>query len=219
MLYDVDLEVSDARRVALLGRNGAGKTTLLKSVMNLEPRVSGSLSWEGRPLAGTPTHRRAQMGLTMVPEERRILPQLSVLENLRMSWAAVPRAERRQAPEDIIATYPLLAPISNRMGGLLSGGQQQLLAMARAALSRPKLLLLDEPTEGLAPVIVEQLAEHVLEICRSEGCGLLLCEQSIWFARRCTEHVYVLDTGRIVFSGSWEAFDADKDVQARALSV
>ena len=219
VLHGLDLTIGPGERVALLGRNGAGKSTLLKSLVNAGPSVRGTIRWQQRDLTTLPSHARAALGIAFVPEDRRILGSLTVLENLRMAWSGTPRARRRQAPDEVLARFPLLVPIRDRLGGLLSGGQQQLLALARAAITNPGLLLLDEPTEGLAPVIVEELVRDVREICHANGTGLLLCEQSIWFARRCTDTVHLLDTGRLVFSGSWQQFDQDQDLRLRYLGV
>ncbi len=218
VLHGVDLRIAAGERVALLGRNGAGKSTLLKGLTNAGPTVRGQVRWMQRDLAGMPTHARAELGIAFVPEDRRILGSLTVEENLRMGWDGTPKPRRKFSPEQILQQYPMLVPIRNRPGGLLSGGQQQLLALARAAISNPALLLLDEPTEGLAPVIVEQMVQDVQRIC-SDGASLLLCEQSVWFARRCTERVHLLDCGRLVFSGSWDDFDADADLRQRYLGV
>ncbi|HSV83294.1 MAG TPA: ABC transporter ATP-binding protein [Ramlibacter sp.] len=219
ILHGIDLQIRAGERVALLGRNGAGKSTLLKSVTNAGPTVRGKLSWNSRDLAGLASHHRADLGISFVPEDRRILGDLTVLENLRMGWAGTPKARRKHKPEAVLAQYPMLAPIRDRLGGLLSGGQQQILALARAAIASPGLLLLDEPTEGLAPVIVEHLVQDVRRICDESGAALLLCEQSVWFSRRCTDRVHLLDSGRLVFSGSWDEFDENKELRLRYLGV
>ncbi|MCB1376493.1 MAG: ATP-binding cassette domain-containing protein, partial [Rhodobacteraceae bacterium] len=177
------------------------------------------VSWKGRDLGRMPSHQRAELGLCLVPEDRRILGGLTVLENLRVAYTGVPPSRRSATPDETIERFPMLVPIRDRAGGVLSGGQQQLLALARAAIANPSLLLLDEPTEGLAPVIVEELAEDVMRICEENECTLLLCEQSVWFSRRCTEHVHIIDSGKIVFSGGWDEFDANQDIQARHLAV
>lgn len=219
VLHGIDLAIPAGGRVALLGRNGAGKSTLLKSVMNAGPTVSGSLQWGGQSLKGLTPFERAHLGIAFVPEDRRILGSLTVLENLKMAMTGIPAARRSASPEEVLAQFPMLGPIRDRSGGVLSGGQQQMLALARAAIANPSLLLLDEPTEGLAPVIVEQLALDVLRICEGGKCSLLLCEQSVWFSRKCTEYVHLIDSGRLVFSGTWEEFDANADVRNKHLGV
>ena len=219
ILHRISITVAQAGRVAILGRNGAGKTTLLKSVMNGDPRVAGSVVWDGQELGAMPSFKRARLGLALVPEDRRIFTHVTVAENIAMArYATSP--ERPAIPASgIIARFPMLQPLAQRLGGQLSGGQQQMLAVARAIAARPRLMLLDEPTEGLAPVIVEQMARDVLEVCTQDKVALLLSEQNIWFARRCTEYVYVLATGRIVFEGSWAEFDATGEEAKKHLAV
>jgi len=218
-LHGVSLSIPKHGRVAMLGRNGAGKSTFLKSVMGAGPTVRGRICWNGQDLAGLAPHRRAQLGIAFVPEDRRILGGLTVLENLRMAMEGTPADRRTAAPEQVLAEYPMLVPLRDRYGGFLSGGQQQLLALARAAITNPALLLLDEPTEGLAPVIVEAMVQDVRRICDNRGCALLLCEQSLWFSRKCTDYVMIVDTGHLVFSGTWAEFDANPDIRDRHLAV
>lgn len=219
ILHGIDLAVPALGRVAVIGRNGAGKSTLLKSIMNAGPTVDGELRWEGRSIANLPTFKRARLGLQLVPEDRRIYQHLTVLENIQMaSYAAMPGRPPLPA-EQVVDRFPMLQPIKERGGGQISGGQQQMVAIARAIACRPRLLLLDEPTEGLAPAIVEQLAESVREICETEQAALLLCEQNIWFARQTTDSVLVMDTGRIAFSGSWKEFDGNPEIKQRHLAV
>ena len=219
ILHRISITVAQAGRVAILGRNGAGKTTLLKSVMNGDPRVAGSVVWDGQELGAMPAFKRARLGLALVPEDRRIFTHVTVAENIALArYATSP--ERPAIPaSEIIARFPMLQPLAQRLGGQLSGGQQQMLAVARAIAARPRLMLLDEPTEGLAPVIVEQMARDVLEVCTQDKVALLLSEQNIWFARRCTEYVYVLASGRIVFEGSWAEFDATGEEAKKHLAV
>jgi branched-chain amino acid transport system ATP-binding protein len=219
VLYDVSLSVGAGARVALMGRNGAGKSSFVKSVMNAGPQAKGAIRWNGADLGRRSPHQRAQAGFCFVPEDRRILGSLTTLENLRMAWEGTPRARRSRTPEQVLAQFPMLGPIKDRLGGVLSGGQQQLLALARAEIQNPTLLLLDEPTEGLAPKIVEELTVDVRRICDETGCALILCEQSIWFSRQCTEEVHVLDSGRLVFTGTWDEFDANPAIRTRHLSV
>lgn len=219
ILHGIDLQIPAGGRVALLGRNGAGKSTLLKSLTNSGPSVKGDLRWNGQDLKGLASYARAHLGIAFVPEDRRILGSLSVLENLKMAWTGTPEARRTATPEQVLQQFPMLVAIKDRAGGVLSGGQQQLLALARAAITNPTLLLLDEPTEGLAPIIVEQLAQDVLRICKHSDCSLLLCEQSVWFSRKCTDFVQLIDSGRLVFSGTWQEFDANGEVRMKHLGV
>ncbi|CAM3500622.1 ABC transporter ATP-binding protein [Polaromonas hydrogenivorans] len=219
ILHGIDLKIPAGARVALLGRNGAGKSTLLKSLTNAGPTVKGELRFNGEDLHGLASFDRARMGIAFVPEDRRILGSMSVLENLKMAWKGTPESRRTNSPEEMLKQFPMLIPIKDRAGGLLSGGQQQILAMARAAIANPTMLLLDEPTEGLSPLIVEQLVQDVKQICQRCESSLLLCEQSVWFSRKCTDYVHLIDSGRLVFSGTWADFDANDDVRMKYLGV
>ena len=219
ILQGIDLSIADRMRIAVLGRNGAGKTTLLKSIMNGGPRVAGTLRWIDRDLAGLSDFKRARLGLCLVPEDRRIFSHLTVLENLRLAHAAADPARGTRSPEELIRRFPMLEALKERGGGQLSGGQQQMLAVARGFAARPRLLLLDEPTEGLAPIIVQQMARQLRESCDLDGTGLLLCEQNLWFARQCTEFVYVIDAGHVVFKGDWQEFDRNSHVKDKYLAV
>jgi branched-chain amino acid transport system ATP-binding protein len=219
ILQGIALSVAAGKRVAVLGRNGAGKSTLFKSIMNAGPRVIGTVNWNGQALGHMAAFRRARMGLALVPEDRRIFSQMTVMENLIVAREAAPKGSKTVNPEDMFNMFPMLSDLRERFGNQLSGGQQQMVAVARGFMACPQLLLLDEPTEGLAPVIVEQMAKSVVAMCESTGASLLLSEQNIWFARHCTDYLYVLDTGRPVFHGDWAAFDADGQVKARYLAV
>jgi ABC-type branched-subunit amino acid transport system ATPase component len=219
ILHGIDLKIPSGGRVALLGRNGAGKSTLLKSLTNAGPTVKGSVLFRGQELDGLASFDRARLGIAFVPEDRRILGSMTVLENLRMAWKGTPEERRTDTPEQVLKQFPMLIPIKDRAGGLLSGGQQQMVAMARAAIANPTMLLLDEPTEGLSPLIVEQLVNDVLRICQRKETSLLLCEQSVWFSRKCTDYVHLIDSGRLVFSGTWADFDANDEVRMKYLGV
>ena len=219
ILHDINLKVAERARVSILGRNGAGKTTLLKSIMNGEPKVCGGVAWDGKPLNGMPAFQRARLGMALVPEDRRIFTHITVVENIEMAVHAANPARPAIPAAEVIADIPMLQPLAARLGGQLSGGQQQMLAVARAIAARPRLMLLDEPTEGLAPVIVEQLAADVKKVCNRDGVALLLSEQNIWFSRQCTDYVYILATGRIAFEGSWKEFDAAGESAKRHLAL
>jgi ABC-type branched-subunit amino acid transport system ATPase component len=219
ILHGVSVAVPEGARVAVLGRNGAGKTTLLKSIMNAGPRVVGQVIWRGRELGNAPAYRRARMGIALVPEDRRIFDHLTVRENVAIAAYGARPSGASFDPMTVIDKIPMLKPLADRLGAAMSGGQQQMLAVARGIAAAPALMMLDEPTEGLAPRIVEDMAVGIAETCAREGVGLLLCEQNIWFARRCTDRLYVIDTGRIVFEGAWMEFDADPAVATRYLAV
>lgn len=219
ILHDVSFSMAEGARMAILGRNGAGKSTLLKSIMNAGPRVEGAISFRDRQLEGTAVDQRARLGLSLVPEERRIFGHLSSYENLKIARYGA-ASEREPIDVDaLIGRFPMLVPLRDRPGSQMSGGQQQMLAVARGIASRPHIMLLDEPTEGLAPVIVAELARDVVACCKDYGIGLLLAEQSIWFARQCTDHVLIVDTGRIAFSGSWQEFDDNPEKARRHLAL
>lgn len=219
ILHDINLSVAAGQRTTVLGRNGAGKSTLLKSIANSGPRVDGNVTIEGQTLGRRAWFRRAKGGLALVPEDRRIFTHITVEENIELGRFSASAERPAIAPEQIYEWFPMLGPLRARLGGQLSGGQQQMLSVARAVASRPKILLLDEPTEGLAPVIVENLAKIVSEICTDLGITLLLVEQNIWFGRQTTSNVYVLGTGVVVFSGSWEEFDRDESIRNRHLAI
>lgn len=219
ILQGIDVKVGAQQRVAIVGRNGVGKSTLLKSIMNAGPRVVGDVALDGSRLGSLPEFKRARMGMALVPEDRRILTHLTVLENLTMAARAVPKDRKALDPEEVLNRFEMLVPLRDRLSGRLSGGQQQMLAVARAIVSKPRVMLLDEPTEGLAPVIVQLLAQEVVKCCEESGAALLLCEQNLWFARRCTQYLYVLDSGRVVFEGTWQEFDENEHIKHRYLSV
>ena len=219
ILHGVSLQVAEGARVAVVGRNGAGKSTLFKSIMNAGPRVSGRVIWEGADLGTMQPFKRARLGLALVPEDRRIFGHVTVLENIEMARHGARKDITLDTAESVLTRFPMLIPIRNRLGNQLSGGQQQMVAVARAVAAKPKLMLLDEPTEGLAPVIIEKLAHDVVSVCNETGAGLLLSEQNLWFARQCTSRVYVLDTGRIVFDGDWAALDSQPEIKQRYLVV
>jgi ABC-type branched-subunit amino acid transport system ATPase component len=219
ILHDISLDVAAGERIAVLGRNGAGKSTLLKSIMNAGPTVRGAVRLDGKSLGSMSASDRVRRGMSLVPEDRRIFTHVTVGENIRLAQHGTGRREGLPTLEEVIAKFPLLKDLVGRMGGQLSGGQQQVLAVARSIAARPRLMLLDEPTEGLAPIIVEDLAEKIVEACDAYGISLLLAEQSLWFARQCASRVMVLDSGTLVFSGTWSEFDKSIDLVERYLAV
>lgn len=203
ILWDVDLTVSPGSRTCLMGRNGMGKTTLLKCIMGLLPTASGAIGFEGDDLAKASAEERARRGIGYVPQGRDIFPQLTVEENLRLGLG-IRRNGLRAVPERIFQLFPVLKQMLRRRGGDLSGGQQQQLAIARALVLEPKLLILDEPTEGIQPNIVHEIGDIVLKLNKEEGLTVLLVEQKLPFARRVASEFCILDKGRRVAVGPIE---------------
>jgi ABC-type branched-subunit amino acid transport system ATPase component len=219
ILHGVSLRIAPGEGVALVGRNGAGKSTLLKAVMDAGPRVHGAVRLDDRLLAGIPTHRRARLGLALVPEDRRMFAHLTILQTLRMAASAVPAGTAVPDAAGILARFPIIAGLAGRRGSALSGGQQQMVAVARGLAAAPRLLMLDEPTEGLAPLIVAELADRIRELRGREAPALIVAEQNLAFARALTDRVVLIDSGRIVFDGSWTQFDGDPGLARRHLAL
>jgi branched-chain amino acid transport system ATP-binding protein len=216
ILHGIDLRVARGEIVCLLGLNGMGKTTTLRTVMGLVERAEGQLSLGGVPLTG-PTYRRANMGVTLVPEDRKVFPNLTVEEN--MAVAAMPgRAGAGLTLDRVLKLFPRLEERSRQKGGTLSGGEQQMLVMARAMLSNPKFMLLDEPTEGLAPSYVEAIRDSVLA-ARECRIGVLLVEQSLPLARSIGDTFLIMENGEITFRGDRAAIEADATVLERRLTI
>lgn len=201
ILWDVNLEIPEGSCVCLMGRNGVGKTTLLKSIMGLLPVKSGSIRFNGKDLAGKAAELRARTGIGYVPQGREIFAQLTVEENLRSGLSAR-RDKVREIPERIFELFPVLKQMMKRRGGDLSGGQQQQLAIGRALALDPKLLILDEPTEGIQPNIVQEIGDIILKLNREENLTVLLVEQKLPFARRVGQQFYIMDRGKSVASGN-----------------
>lgn len=218
-LNGVSLRVEPRQGVALLGRNGAGKSTLFKSIAGGGPSVRGEVVLDGQSLMRRPTHERIRLGIAFVPEDRRIFPHLTVEENLEIARHGAGAGRECQPLQQSYQLFPLLAGLKDRMGTQLSGGQQQILAVARGMVARPRYLLLDEPTEGVAPLIVQQMAQQIVSACQQEGIALVVAEQNVWFARQCSEYVYVMDTGQLVFEGTWADYDAHPEVAEKYLAI
>lgn len=210
-LRGVSLEIAPDRITCVLGRNGVGKTSLLRSVMGHHPLAFGDVTFDGESLVRMPVHERARAGIGFVPQGREIFPLLTVRENLQTGFSALPRSKRHIAPE-IIELFPVLGDMMGRRGGDLSGGQQQQLAIARALVIKPRLLVLDEPTEGIQPSIIKDIG-RALQHLREQGIAVLLVEQYLDFCREIGDHIYIMDRGEIVHSGPPETLD-DPDVRA-----
>jgi branched-chain amino acid transport system ATP-binding protein len=219
VLQNVSLRVESGEAVALLGRNGAGKTTTLKTIMGVVRARRGRITWNGADITALPPHRIVRLGIGYVPEERRIFPNLSVLENLKMARLAVDGGRRMQDYLDRVLT--LFPPLKDRLanpGRTLSGGEQQMLTMARSLGTEPKLLLIDEPTEGLMPTFVETIGQTIVEIQR-QGLAVLLVEQNTKLALATTQRVYFLEKGAIKHEGRSRDLQQDAAVRLRYLGV
>lgn len=199
-LWDVDLEIPAGARMCVMGRNGMGKTTLLKCIMGLHASSSGAISFEGTDLLKCPAEQRARMGIGYVPQGREIFSHLTVEENLRVGLG-MRKNGARAIPDRVFDLFPVLKRMLNRRGGDLSGGQQQQLAIGRALVLEPKLLILDEPTEGIQPNIVHEIGDIVLKLNRDQALTVLLVEQKLPFARRVASEFCILDKGRRVAAG------------------
>jgi urea transport system ATP-binding protein len=200
ILHGVSLEMADRELFAVLGRNGAGKTTLLRSITGVNPPKRGSIKLDGAEIASLKSHRRAWLGISYVPQGRDIIPDITVAENLYI--ALIGKRKPKKIPDFVFEYFPALKGITGQRGGTLSGGQQQQLAIARALVQEPKLLLMDEPTEGLQPSIVEEIEPIIKRIPTERNCAVLLVEQNLDFVRAITQKFAILDTGRIVASGN-----------------
>ena len=217
-LFGLSLTVAAGEAVVLLGRNGAGKSTALKAIIGLEARRHGAIRFAGETIATWPTHRIAQAGLGYVAEDRRIFAGLTVAENLAVGRLP-PRAGLAAWSEpEIWSLFPALAEIQARRGGHLSGGEQQMLAIARTLMGNPRCLLLDEPSEGLAPVILDRIADAI-QALKARGLGLLVSEQNLAFARRFADRALILEAGSLRFSGTLAEIEAKPDLAERYLAV
>jgi urea transport system ATP-binding protein len=199
-LQDVNINVGPGEFLSVLGRNGVGKTTLMRSILGLMDRVTGTLTLDGKDISRFRTHQRAKAGIAHVPQGRGILPRFTVRENLVLGTFAA-RESKSDLEEWVLDLFPMLRDVLGRYGGNLSGGQQQQLAIARALLAQPKVILLDEPTEGIQPNIVEQIEEVIIRLNQERGIAVVLVEQNVEFARRASKRFALLEKGRVVAKG------------------
>jgi branched-chain amino acid transport system ATP-binding protein len=217
VLFGVSLEIAQGECVCLLGRNGVGKTTTIRTIMGLTPPSRGRVKWRGEDITGQQPYQVARLGIGYVPEDRRIFSDLTVVENLEIA-AGRHNGKPRWTVDRVFDLFPELREIADRNGGYLSGGQQQMLTIARTLMTNPELLLLDEPSEGLAPLVIERLKEQIARL-RSEGMTILLAEQNVQFSLALADRLYILEKGRIRYEGTAENFQADPSLQHRFLAV
>lgn len=217
-LNGVSLDVMPGEVVALIGSNGAGKSTTLRAISRVVPMMAGDILLEGKSIKAASPREVVQAGIVQVPEGRRVFPDLTVHENLLMGATVRPKTERAAAIERIVALFPLLATYADRLAGSLSGGEQQMLALGRALMSRPRLLMLDEPSLGLSPVMVERVAELIGKL-RSEDLAVLLVEQNARLALALSDRTYVLERGSVVLSGRSADLQNDPTVKSIYLGI
>jgi len=218
-LHGVSISVAQGEVVALVGRNGAGKTTTIRSVMGLMSKTTGSITFNGHDLVPMAAHDRFRLGLAYVPEERRIIPGLTVRENLQLGLVASRgQINEKDAIEEIAESFPRLKERLDQEGVTMSGGEQQMLAIARATIAKPKMILLDEPSEGIMPVLVEEMGVLFRKL-RDQGVTLLLVEQNVEWALRLADRAIIMDQGEVVYESSSAALLADKEIQERYCAV
>ena len=223
ILFDVNIEVEEGMVVGLFGRNGAGKSTTFRSIMGFpQPRCEGEIIYNGQNIKGTPSYKIAQMGVGWVPEDRRIFPNLTIRENLLLGARKHPAhgdGKKSIRLDDVYRYFPKLKKMERKWGSEMSGGEQQMLAIGRTLMTNPDLILLDEPTEGLAPMIADQVMEMVLEIKKEYGMALIVVEQFSPHFIGFMDHCYVLDIGEIIYDGDPETLQNDTELQKKLLGV
>lgn len=218
ILADVAMEVSPGEVVALMGRNGAGKSTTLKCIMGLVRAAKGRITFEGDDITGQSPYRINRRGLAYVPEDRRIFTDLTVLENLEVGKQMPRDGAPTWTPDRLFTLFPNLGEMRTRPGGQMSGGEQQMLTIARSLMGNPSIVLLDEPSEGLAPVIVEQMAKTIMDL-KAEGLTVVLSEQNLHFAMLVSDRAYIIEKGRIRYEGAMADLVADEEVRQAYLTV
>jgi branched-chain amino acid transport system ATP-binding protein len=219
ILFDVSLEVKQGESVCLLGRNGAGKTTTLKSIMSLAHASAGSIHFNGADLVGRAPYEIARLGVGYVPDERLIFPDLTVRENLEIAVKkGAAGAPVNWTVERIYELFPVLVPLDARLGGYLSGGEQQMLTIGRTLMGNPSLLLLDEPVEGVAPVVVQELTRQIKQL-KTMGLTILFAEQNMHFATQISDRAYVIEKGHIRYQGTMRELVANEEVKAKYLMI
>jgi branched-chain amino acid transport system ATP-binding protein len=218
ILFDVSLQVDDGEVVVLLGRNGAGKTTTMLSIMGINSPKSGNITYRGRDITGLKPYQIARLGIGFVPEDRRIFPDLTVYGNLDVGRRTSKTKTKKWSLERIYQLFPILKDFSNRHGGTLSGGEQQMLTIARTLMGDPDLLLLDEPSEGLAPIIVKVLGDFI-QVIKKEGMTVLVSEQNTKFALKHADRAYIVDNGAIKYEGSITELEQNEEIKKRYLAV
>jgi branched-chain amino acid transport system ATP-binding protein len=218
VLFGLQLNVNQGETLALLGRNGAGKSTTMKAIAGVIPAKRGSIELQGKPITGQPSHKIARAGIGFVPEDRQIFIDLSVDDNLRIAAKRGVHGEEDWSIERVYDMLPLLKPLRERLGGQLSGGEQQMLTIGRSLMGNPSLLLLDEPSEGLAPIMVQKIGELVDNL-RKLGTTIILAEQNLHFCLGLADRAVVIDKGCDVFEGSIRELEANAEVKQRYLSV
>ncbi len=219
ILFDVSLAVDEGEVVCLLGRNGAGKTTTIKTIMGLARASSGSIAFAGSNLVGLEPHDIARLGVGYVPDERLIFPDLTVRENLEVAIKkGVDPGVDEWTVERIYEMFPALAPLDGNLGGYLSGGEQQMLTVGRTLMGNPSLLLLDEPVEGVAPIVVQELGRQIRKL-REMGLTILFSEQNLQFATKISDRAYIIEKGRIQFQGTIEELEKNDEIQEKYLMI
>jgi branched-chain amino acid transport system ATP-binding protein len=219
ILFDVSLEVNQGESVCLLGRNGAGKTTTLKSIMSLAQASAGSIRFNGVELVGRPPYEIARLGVGYVPDERLIFPDLTVRENLEIAVKqGAPGAPATWTVARIYELFPMLEPLDAHLGGYLSGGEQQMLTIGRTLMGNPSLLLLDEPVEGVAPVVVQELTRQIKRL-KTMGLTILFAEQNMHFATQISDRAYVIEKGHIRYHGTMGELVTNEEVKAKYLMI